>query len=46
MLGEVTAFDELDDYGTVYRVVGRSLMVVYLIVVAIMLLNLLIAVLR
>jgi len=49
MLGEVSVFDELDsgdDFVYIYRVVGRALLVVYLIIVAVMLLNLLIAVLR
>ena len=47
MLGEVTAFEALDNHELyVYSVVGRTLLVIYLIIVAIMLLNLLIAVLR
>lgn len=45
MLGEVNAFDVLYE-DSVYRDVARFLLVLYLIVVAVMLLNLLIAVLR
>ncbi|CAM9872703.1 unnamed protein product, partial [Hapterophycus canaliculatus] len=44
MLGEVNAFDDLYE-DSVYRDVSRFLLVLYLIVVAVMLLNLLIAVL-
>lgn len=45
MLGEVGVFQDLYD-GSVYEEVATVLLVVYLLVVAVMLLNLLIAVLR
>lgn len=45
MLGEVGVFEELYE-DSVYRNVAKVILVVYLVVVAVMLLNLLIAVLR
>ena len=45
MLGEVSVFEDLFE-DSVYRDVAKLLLVVYLLVVAVMLLNLLIAVLR
>lgn len=45
MLGEVSVFSDIYE-DSVYKYVARVLLVVYLTVVAVMLLNLLIAVLR